>query len=312
MTSSISKLINAIALIFCFVGFAYGQQGPCGVFGTTNVNGNPGGTTSCGTAGPTPSPTPTQTPTPTATPTPTQTPTPTPTQTPTPTPTQTPTPTPTPTPSISFVNAWSGNADNGTSTAMTVNTSSGSQIQVGDVLLSSVEFFSSTSGPTGGSGGTWTTTVPEFNDGTEYQVVYCKIAASGDIGATFTFGSAGAGYEGGGIIDFRGVANSSCAAAVDKAGTGNSGASASWTALGITLTNTNDVLIYAAGGNDSATIGSCPTGAGSLGWKFGANAGSNEGSALCYGLNTPSGPTGNITATGGSTGFTAVLIGLQP
>jgi hypothetical protein len=254
-----SKLINAIALVFCFVGLAYGQQGPCGVFGTTNVNGNPGGTTSCGTAAPTPSPTPTQTPTPT----PTQTPTPTPTQTPTPTPTQTPTPTATPTPAPQVEIDATGSTTTGSGSGLISLTAP--SVTSGDLCLAIIDYSGTsadgnTIAATSGYTLQWCTTSSSgsANLGLANSCYFTRTSTGSDNG-TFT-PSGGIRYDGRitclkttnavtPIIDTGTSANSSCNVVFDNQ---------TCTPPTVTLANAGDLVILSGASN--ASDSSCTAG----------------------------------------------------
>lgn len=117
---------------------------------------------------------------------------------------------------ISYVNEWdSGSVAN--SFTMVINTSTGSQIQAGDVLIAFVtgQNPGTFSAPAG-----WSATVPGWLNGSTVAqgVVFEKVAGSGDIGASFTFGTAGGGtLIGGGLAAFRGVDNSPRSAVRDLA-----------------------------------------------------------------------------------------------
>src|ERR1039458_783896 len=77
---------------------------------------------------------------------------------------------------ISFINSWGGTnvADN----YFTVNTSTGNQIQVGDVLVCSDEWYSGNDTPPSG----FSIAVAKFLSGNIYQTVYYKVTGSGDVG----------------------------------------------------------------------------------------------------------------------------------
>lgn len=203
---------------------------------------------------------------------------------------------------ITNVNEWTAAGSPGN--VLSIATNTGAQIQVGDVLVASIA--DNTSGGTPPAG--WSTAVPWWGISLSAgQTVYYKVAAAGDIGASFAFHTTNV-YAAGGIKAFRGVDNAN---PIDAAGTGNSGTGTTITAASITPVYSGDALLWLES-NDGTPIITIPVGENSA-WNIAGVGSANYGSVTAYQLGLSSGPTGAISgSSSGSTDWTAVLVALKP
>ena len=203
---------------------------------------------------------------------------------------------------ITNVNEWTAAGSPGN--VLSIATNTGAQIQVGDVLVASIADNTSEGTPPAG----WSTAVPWWGiSSSAGQTVYYKVAAAGDIGASFAFNTTNV-YAAGGIKAFRGVDNAN---PIDAAGTGSSGTGTTITAASITPVYSGDALLWLES-NDGTPIITIPVGENSA-WNIAGIGGANYGSVTAYQLGLSSGPTGAISgSSSGSTDWTAVLVALKP
>jgi hypothetical protein len=213
---------------------------------------------------------------------------------------------------ISFVNGWSSSSN--AASSLTINTSGGTQAQVGDVYVLCISYYSGVTitAPSG-----WSNPVPEIIN-TQWNaalIVYVKAVASGDIGASYTINWSGAAFCSGGILCFRGVNTTT---PVDAAGTGDTGDNTlSITASSITPASSGDVLIWTANAfPEDLSNGSAitpPSGFVANVWDVGFINNNHDGNVASYQLGISSGATGAKTGTPSvNEAYAAVLLALQP
>jgi hypothetical protein len=204
--------------------------------------------------------------------------------------------------SITFVNSWTGTNNGG----VVVDTSTGTQMATGDVIVCGLETYFQTISQNGGN---TMTAGPAFNNGGSgalNEAVFYRVATAGDIGSTFTFNTSV--FGNGGCAAFRGVSNGS---PIDAQGTGSIGTSATITAAAITLSNSGDALLWLGGQNvASSTLSSFP---GSFAGMWNVNGSSGQLSFAGYELGLSSGSTGTISGTSSASDpYTVVLLALSP
>lgn len=147
---------------------------------------------------------------------------------------------------ITPINSWQGSAASGTTCV--VNTSGGPQQQVGDVEFGSISGQSSGSTLSCPSG--WSSVISKFGTSSQAYTLVCdKVVASGDIGASPSFGSSSSDELGCGVMDLRGVDTS---APVDVAGTGSTGTTSPVSAASISPAHSGDTLLWFANSYRSA------------------------------------------------------------
>ncbi len=204
---------------------------------------------------------------------------------------------------ISFVNSWSA----GQGVTAPIDTSTGTQAQVGDVEVATVSTYNSSEITIVSATG-WTLVTPLTTD-TEPNTIatYYKVVGAGDIGATWTFTSNGGYYTVVGITDFRGVNNGT---PIDASGAVNqSTPSMTATALSITLTYSGDALLWVITSNGVPDDLILPSGYTSSVSAIGGSVSNNT----AYLLGAASGATGNVSGSMfEALTYQAVLIGLEP
>jgi hypothetical protein len=204
---------------------------------------------------------------------------------------------------ISYVNSWNGSTQG--EAGLAINTGIGTQATVGSLLVAAITAydFVTISPPNS----TWATAVPQWTYGAMNSVIFYKVAASGDVGATFTFTTGGYGaYLSGGIIALSGENQSS---PIDSAGTGSDGAGVV-TASGISTSLANDWLLWFGTSEENSGSVSVPGGY-STAWDI-AGSSSTEGSTLGYNGPVSTGPTGPVAGGSASAPWQGAMIGVEP
>src|ERR1700682_3074321 len=205
---------------------------------------------------------------------------------------------------ISYVNSWTGQGS-GTPTSLAISTSSGTQAQVGDVLVAYLENYKPGGNAVFFAPAGWTASVPTFT-GQLSAAVFYKVVASGDIGASFTFTNGGHSNQwSGNISAWRGADN---VTPIDAAGTGSTGGqSSSIDAASITLAKSGDTLLWFASTLFNPVT--LPTGYSSI-FNYAGSSGNYQASAGGYKTGLSSGATGTISGSVTSDWWVTVTVAL--
>lgn len=211
---------------------------------------------------------------------------------------------------ITHVNDWAASQTGTTVGGFALNTSSGTQPIVGDVFIAILNTENSPPTQVLTPPAGWSTAIAQWTQTDIVSAVFYKVVTAGDIGATFTFNSAGTSvYWAGGISAFRGVNTND---PINVAGAGSGGTNSSnLTAASISIITPGSVLIY-AGADDALSTYTLPNASYTALFNFAGGA-TNQGGFAGYLLNQ-AGTTGTVTGTSSNSTnhWQAVLFALTP